>query len=656
MEFFCKPKLSKMATCADKNPMKHKPAIITVLIISCLCAVSLAQTILRAPFTALTYCVGDIGQMPSGWPTGGPYTHKILSASSVDGLNWTRDAGVRLEHASVPCAVADGNRILLYFVDADRRPGKPESVNCAVSYDGIKFEKQPFVIAGIPTRKAVDPSVLKDANGLFRLYYFGSDADSDPASQAEKHEIHLALSDDGIRFREVGVVFRYPGLVDPDVFFFKGMWFMYVFGDGNTCIATSPDGYHFSYRQELGLPGYGTVAPLSLNDRRLRLYAFEQRKPTGNAFVSFLSTDGINWSREEGVRLKGANNEQITDPFVIRWKGSYKMYFKIEQRDPNTGIPEPARPPQRGAVDVGNPATFDAQGRPNRSRSGPWNNDVCVYRIGNSGTIEKLASFERAGVPTVARLKDGRLIAAHQHFSENNDVDFDKVAVHFSSDEGKSWTAAQIIRIDGLSEGMRFPFDPTLVPLPDGRVRLYFTSLKGRLFEEDRPAIYSAVSSNGIDYKVEPGVRFGIEGRPVIDCAVVLHQGVFHLYAPDNSIGGFPGEGGQTRLRPKDVPRSGTGYHATSKDGLQFTRQPDVQIEGGCRWLGSAQSDGKLLTFFGTGEPGIWMATSEDGQRWKLKEHRLPLGGADPGAVRLRNSDWLFLVTGPPRIIKSTAR
>jgi hypothetical protein len=54
---------------------------------------------------------------------------------------------------------------------------------------------------------------------------------------------------------------------------------------------------------------------------------------------------------------------------------------------------------------------------------------------------------------------------------------------------------------------MRFPFDPTLVPLPDGRIRLYFTSIHGRRLEEDIPAIYSAISADGIRYTFEPGRR-----------------------------------------------------------------------------------------------------------------------------------------------------
>jgi hypothetical protein len=37
-------------------------------------------------------------------------------------------------------------------------------------------------------------------------------------------------------------------------------------------------------------------------------------------------------------------------------------------------------------------------------------------------------------------MPDGRLIAAHQYFPENDPSAFDRVAVRFSTDEGKSWT------------------------------------------------------------------------------------------------------------------------------------------------------------------------------------------------------------------------
>lgn len=291
------------------------------------------------------------------------------------------------------------------------------------------------------------------------------------------------------------------------------------------------------------------------------------------------------------------------------------------------------------------------QGPPDRTRPGPWNNDVVVHRVARDGGSVPLFTFARAGVATVTRLSDGRLIAAHQHFPEDNDTDFDKVAVRFSSDEGATWTAAQVIRLSGLPADMRFPFDPTLVLLPDGRIRLYFTSVR-RGVPGELPAIYSAISTDGVTYAVEPGIRFSIDGRSVIDCAVALHNGVFHLFAPDNGPGlppgpRPPGPGGAAPSPP--APPPGTGYHATSTDGLRFSRGDDVRIEGRRRWLGNAQSDAGRITFFGTGEPGLWTATSLDGIAWQLDPAPIRVPGADPGAVRLRDGAWLVVATGPPR-------
>jgi hypothetical protein len=308
------------------------------------------------------------------------------------------------------------------------------------------------------------------------------------------------------------------------------------------------------------------------------------------------------------------------------------------------------------------------QASPPSGSPGPWDNDVQVFHVDRLGRAQPLATFPRAGVATIARFGDGRLIAAHQYFPDNNPAAFDKVAVRFSQDEGQSWTEPQVIRLSGLPEGMRFPFDPTLVPLPDKRIRMYFTSVA--MIGADAPAIYSAISSDGLTYAVEPGRRFGIEGRPVIDSAVVLHRGTFHLYAP----------------RSEDV---GFGYHATSTDGLTFRRADDVKMDGKRRWLGAAVSDGRSITFFGTGEPdapaqrlpqaigaqappgapqpvspaaprgtpkgGIWAATSRNGQSWQpIPAPAVP--GADPGAVATRDDGWIFVATGPPRMNTPSAQ
>jgi hypothetical protein len=159
------------------------------------------------------------------------------------------------------------------------------------------------------------------------------------------------------------------------------------------------------------------------------------------------------------------------------------------------------------------------------------------------------------------------------------------------------------------------------------------------------------VSADGVHYTHEPGVRFAVDGRIVIDCAVALHNGVFHLIAPDN---GSAADMADNRRR-REQPRGGTGYHAVSKDGIKFERAADVTVPGNRRWLGNMQSDGNRLVFFGTGDGGpgtpggVWMATSLDGASWMLDSRTLSVPCADPGVVKLCDGSWLVLGTGPPR-------
>ena len=267
----------------------------------------------------------------------GPWSHVILSAFSPDGLCWTIDDGVRLDRASVPCAVVTPDeRIMIYFVDADR--GGPETTNCAVSADGIHFKKLGLTLKGMSSRKALDPSVVLREDGTFALYYFGhspSGKRSRPGDfNQERHRIHRALSKDGVNFIEEGICFSYPGLVDPDVFSWEGEDFMYVFSlrEKKTVIATSKTGTKFKFKGFLQLEGWGTTRPVPLAEK-LRMYAFDQRAREGNEVCSFLSTDGVRWTREEGVRLKAERGKQFTDPFVIRWKSGYRMYFKTRREE-----------------------------------------------------------------------------------------------------------------------------------------------------------------------------------------------------------------------------------------------------------------------------------------------------------------------------------
>ncbi|MGE0453180.1 MAG: sialidase family protein [Vicinamibacteria bacterium] len=252
------------------------------------------------------------------------------------------------------------------------------------------------------------------------------------------------------------------------------------------------------------------------------------------------------------------------------------------------------------------------------------------------GAQEKLAVFERAGVPSLVRLADRRLMAAFQWFPEQPAEAFDKIAVSFSDDDGVGWSTPATIEIEGLPAGHRFPFDPTLLQLDDGRIRLYATLNEGRTFQDSTPRIGSLLSADGVRYVLEAGDRLAVSGEMVIDCAAVRHRGLFHLYSPVQE-------------------RSGLGYHGVSSDGLALERQADVFLDGGVRWLGCAVSDGAHVRFYGTGDRGLWSAESEDGFRFGPPAW-FTLGGADPGVVEEPDGSRLFLFTGPPRTATSLFR
>lgn len=273
----------------------------------------------------------------------GPFYHQIYSASSADGLTFTHDNRLLLDHASVPAAiVTPEGKIRIYYVDATQQP---ETTNCAESSDGgLTFNVLGCTISGLSADKALDPSIVQLPDGRYRLYYFGSAHPGQPPGAL--HTIYSAISRDGVHFTEEGAVFSYPGLVDPDVFWTGQEWLMFVFAGNGTIVARSRDGLSFQYVGPLSVQNWGTTAPVKLNDGRFRLYAFDQ--PAAQCVASFISSDGLNWTQEPGVRLTAPPGYQLTDPFVIRLPDdSWKMIYKVSPRLTTPQPPPNPRTPRR---------------------------------------------------------------------------------------------------------------------------------------------------------------------------------------------------------------------------------------------------------------------------------------------------------------------
>jgi hypothetical protein len=277
---------------------------------------------------------------------------------------------------------------------------------------------------------------------------------------------------------------------------------------------------------------------------------------------------------------------------------------------------------------------------PLRASHGPWNEDLVLLSSTNGSSWSSVGVIASgASSPSVCRMADGRLILAHQAYPADDPEHFDRAVVRFSDDDGATWSEPEALDLAGFPQGLRPPFDPCVVALEDGRLRLYFSSHAeppaedGSYGTDGWPSTYSAVSTDGHAWNFEPGKRFGIEAQPVTSPCVVHFQGEWHYFAP------VPG-------------REGSAFHALSRDGLAFQRLTEVELEGSGRWLGCALAEdelgesGVVLRFYGTERIG-WSATSRDGARWRLDGRVTWSQGADPSVVRLRDGGWLMVATTP---------
>jgi len=268
------------------------------------------------------------------------YFQFIRSASSQDGLIWTKEDGIRLEHTSGPCfIVRDDGTMLLYFADSSRLlEGRTRTIGCALSSDGIDFRTMDCTIAGSPSSTLLAPSVVRLPDGRFRLYYLVS---TETQQRDGTDEIHSAVSSDGFRFQEEGVCFTGSSLLAPDIIRKGDSWLMYVHSDNpsGTIVAISANGRDFEANEDPLLVGWNVTAPIPLDNGSYRLYGAGQEPSNVGAVYSFASLDGLNWTLEEGVRLPAFTGARTADPFVVRLGDSYRMYYQEEQKLAQDGFP-----------------------------------------------------------------------------------------------------------------------------------------------------------------------------------------------------------------------------------------------------------------------------------------------------------------------------
>ncbi len=273
----------------------------------------------------------------------------------------------------------------------------------------------------------------------------------------------------------------------------------------------------------------------------------------------------------------------------------------------------------------------------------PWNSNLMIRSgtDGNSfGAETKFA--DSSGVPSLLKDAQGRILAAFQWFpAPLRSQYWDKVAVKISDDNGKTWSQPQPIVVNGLPSTYQRPFDPTLALTEDGRIRIYFSSSPGpTMMLDSTVATYSAISTDGVNYTFEPGIRFSAvgSGKPVIDPAVLRIGKKWYYTAP------------------KGAPQDGA-YHATSDDGLAWTRRGDIPSDSANQWTGNLVEYGTGIRFYGAGRLGVWWSYSADGASWTKPiaagisgGTAMPafIRGGDPAVLKLADNNYLLMYVSAP--------
>ncbi len=197
---------------------------------------------------------------------------------------------------------------------------------------------------------------------------------------------------------------------------------------------------------------------------------------------------------------------------------------------------------------------------------------------------------EKASVPEVLRSSKGVFWAYWVDFTGMTGPNMEKIGVAKSAD-GKTWEKLGNVKFTNL--GSKVPVDPDVVELEDGRFRLYFYDITVQ--QGDHP-IYSAISSDGINFAIEDGVRF--KAQNIFDPDVVrLKDSKWRMF----------------------LNNDGKIISATSSDGLNFTADSGVRVSGGGSIPGSiVLPDGSVRLY--KCEKGISAYKSADGLNFALEK------------------------------------
>jgi hypothetical protein len=267
----------------------------------------------------------------------GPWNNRLLSATSKDGLTWTRTGAVVTDQGDVPDLVIDKQGWVYLYYTGWTVGNQNNKTVVAISQDlGKSWVYKYITITGADGGSdKVDPDVQILDDGTFRLY-----ATWDP-SDGKGARTHYFESKDGLSFTFGGQAYYQSGskgMLDPTTIKIGSTWHLFAGGQSNTPSgnfhATSTDGKTFTTAEDIMFASGSQMMAVSNGlavDGGYRMYCFNHGDPA--AIYSFFTTDGVTWTEEAGKRLEvdsstGKESGSVKDASVVRLPdGSYLMVY-----------------------------------------------------------------------------------------------------------------------------------------------------------------------------------------------------------------------------------------------------------------------------------------------------------------------------------------
>ncbi|HNQ21720.1 MAG TPA: sialidase family protein [Phycisphaerae bacterium] len=271
-------------------------------------------------------------------------------------------------------------------------------------------------------------------------------------------------------------------------------------------------------------------------------------------------------------------------------------------------------------------------------------------RFGDDGQL----FLPHATAPTLVRLPGGALLAVFDYAPNPARKGATVLAAARSEDRGRTWSAAQALRIDVGGADARAPDrsgseangEPSgqplagwragLLVLPDESLRLYYVQPSPRATRRDETrggsltVIGAAHSTDGLTYRADPDTRMVLRGPADLYPTVVLQPDGIHIFAATLSDLG-------TGDKYDEVAQ-----HLRLRSDGGAERLASVQTDG-VRLVGSMLAAEAGLRAYGTSAEGVRVLESRADGDWRLGPRVCHRAAWDPAVVKLEDGEYLMV-------------